>query len=334
MVATMADVAKKANVSISTVSYVLSGERSISEPVKLRVQKAIEELKYKPNRIAQSLVKKSTRIIGLFGIDTDGIGTNIFFHQLMAGILEVTAEKNYNLIVYPSQKKEEGEVYSSLNSLEPIDGAIIIHPKIANEYLNNFITRNTPFLLVGRPSNMPEQFNFIDNDNVSIGYTATRYLISKGYEKIMFVNGPADYTISVDRLEGYKMALEEFGIYFKENLVLNTRLSIEEAFEAVKNAWNCGCKVNAIFASSDLQTIGAINALNSLGLKVPKDVAVICGSETFMTSNYNPRVTGIDVNAKIIGINAAKHIIHLIEKELIKPSHRIVTFKINEREST
>ena len=333
--ATMKDVAQKANVSVSTVSYVLSGKRPISDSVKYRVAKAIEELKYKPNTVAQSLVMKSTRIIGLFGADMESISTNVFFHQLMSGILTVTEEKKYNLAIYPLRPSEEGESYASVDSLDQIDGAIIIQPKVTNEYLDNFISKGKPFLLVGRPSSMPDQLNFIDNDNVSIGYNAARYLIWKGYTDIVFLNGPSDFTISVDRLEGYKMALEEYRINYKPENVINTRYCIEEAFNAAMDIFNKkNNDINAVIASSDLQAIGTVNAIRNVGLKIPKDVAVFCCSETFLTSNYNPRITGIDINAKYMGVNAAKHIIRLIEKELIKPSHRIVTFALNEREST
>jgi len=330
----MKDVALKAGVSTATVSYVINGHKKVSDEVRKRVLKAIEELDYKPNRTAQNLARSTTKCIGLFGSDLATMKTHTFFYGLMAGILSVTTKNNYNLIVYPEQKNENLEPCITLDHGEPIDGAIIINPRVSKEYLKKIIEKNISFVLVGRPNEYAELINYVDNDNVAIAYNAAKYLISLGHTSILLLNGPENYTLSIDRLEGYKMVLEENGIPFKKEMVLNSEFNIADGGEAIKKAVLAGLKFKAVLTSSDTQAIGAINALTELGFKIPRDISIVCLGETFLTRSYNPRISGIDIMEYEIGRKAAEQVLSIIDKKLIKPSHTIIPFKLNVRDTT
>lgn len=330
---TMKDVAQKANVSVTTVSHVINKKGSISDEVRNNVLKIINELNFRPNKTAQSLARSSTRCIGLFASELQTFRMHIFLNELMTGILSVTSECFYNLIVYPEQKNEEGESCISLDHGEPIDGAIIINPRSDNKYLKNIIEKNIPFVLVGRPNELSHVINYVDVDNVAIGYNATKYLVSHNHTGILFLNGPEDYTISMDRLEGYKIALGESNIPFSMEMVVNSEFNIPSSVQVVKEAIQKGRAFTAIIANSDTQAIGAMNILYELNYIVPKDVSIICTGETLLTTNYHPKITGIDSNAVELGMRAANQLLDILNKKLIKPSHSIVPFTLNERET-
>ena len=332
--ATMRDVAQKANVSMSTVSYVINNKKNISEKVKEKVMKAIRELDYKPSKTAQSLARCSTKCIGLFVADIETIKTHIFFNELLAGILSVTSQRSFNVIVYPEQKNDKGEYCITLDHGEPIDGAIIINPRTANNYMEKIIEKDLSFVLIGRPDGIQDLINYVDTDNVAVGYNATKHLISCNHSKILFLNAPPNYTISIDRLEGYRIALKDYNIPFCEEMVVNSEFAITSSFEAVKQILQNNVKFTSIVANSDIHAIGAINALNEYNLKVPRDVSLICAGETFLTANYSPKITGIDINGYEIGVEAALQLLNILDKKLIKPSHNIIPFKINIRETT
>jgi DNA-binding LacI/PurR family transcriptional regulator len=329
---TIKDVAEKANVSISTVSYVLSGVRPIGQEVKQKVLDAVNELNYISKRINHKPVV-DTKYIGLFGCDIQNIGLNIFFHMAMSGILSVIYEKNYNLIVFPERRNDDEELYSILEKKQPVSGAIIIEPRINNDYLKHFVSKQIPYVLIGRPNGNAEKINYVDSDNVSIGYNSVKYLINHNHYRIVLINGPSDFTLSMDRLQGYKMALKDFNLPFFDELIINAKFSIEVAYTAVKNLLKNDIKFTAIIANNDLQAIGALKAIKEAGLSVPNDIALFCTSETYVTAYANPNLSGIDLNGVIVGENAANLMLSIIEKELIMPSHRIIPYTLNERES-
>ena len=332
--ATMKDVAEKAGVSMTTVSYVVNGSKNISDEVKERVHRVIRELNYKANKTAQNLARNNTRCIGLYGADLETLKTHLFFNELMSGILSVTTKSDYNLIIYPEQKNEDGEFCITMDHGEPIDGAIIINPRVTNDYLKRLIEKNIPFVLIGRPNEFQDQINYIDTDNVAVGYNITKPLLSLNHSKILLLNGPEKLTLTSDILEGYKIALTEYNANFSNDLLINAEFTSQAGFEAVKQKIADNLKFSAIIACSDTQAIGAVNALNTYGFKVPKDISLVCCSDTYLTASYNPQITAVNIKGVEIGAQAAAHLIDILEKRLIKPSHRIVSFDIHQRETT
>lgn len=331
--ATIKDVAKRAGVSFATVSYVLNGNRPISSEVSGRVLEAVRELNYRPHRTAQNLVRKKNDCIGLFGPDPDVGRNQSFFTELLAGIMQVASRRGYNLIVYPETRSADGELDIRLDGSKPIDGAIIINPRTSDEYLKGIVEDKAPFVLVGRPHDCTG-IHFTDNDNVACAYNATKHLVSLNHARMLFINGPADFSLSEDRLRGYRIALEEAGIALEDSLVAHTEFSIEAGRRAVQDALGKDMPFTAVVANSDLFAVGAINALLEADLRIPADVSVICIGETFMSANYNPRITGIDLKITDIAATAATQLIDVIEKRLMAVTHNIIPFVMNVRDTT
>jgi LacI family transcriptional regulator len=331
--ATMKDVAKRAGVSVSTVSYVINETKNISDAVRVQVLQAIDDLKYRPNKTAQNLARSKTRSIGLFTYELESMRGNLFLNDLVSGILSVISKRQYNLIVYGEGRDADGNVSISLNHGEPIDGAIIINPRAACTYLNPLIERQMSFVLIGRPDGIAEPVNYVDVDNVAIAYHATMELLEHNHSRILFLNGPTDYTISIDRLEGYRMALEAHHVAFREDLVKNSEFSIQSGFQRTSEAYANGSDVTGIIANSDTLAIGSVNALIEKGLRIPRDVSLVCAGESAFTTYFSPKITGIDLHPVEVAARAAQQILALFDRKLIKPSHSIVPFTMNRRES-
>ncbi len=326
--ATIKDVASAAGVSVSTVSYAFNGKRPISEEAKKRILKIAEELNYSGG---QGLYERKAKLIGLFGLNIDAMGYNTYVNQILMGILSVLQKTGYRVVFLPEGSRED-KMKSTDNSL-PLHGAIVIEPKRDEDYYGYFKEQKIPFVLIGRPGNNAVHVNYVDVDNVSLGYRSVKYFLDRKQNNILFINGPKNLTVCEDREKGYRLAFEEMGITEDFSRVINTDMSIQETFEVVTRLYEKEKPFSAIIGFSELQVIGALNALIMCGYSCPKDVSLFCCSETFISTNINPPITGMDSCASNIGVQAANLMLKLIRKELITASHISLPAILNERSS-
>lgn len=329
---TIKAVAEKAGVSTAAVSYALSGKRKISTEVTEKIRSAILELGYKPSITARNLASSKTWTIGLYTSPTRDIREDVFFNSLLAGILDELHLKKYQLHLYADYLNENPIDHPDLSMTQPIDGALIMNPRVNDIYLEHIKRQGIPVVVIGTPSD-PEQVFYVDVDIAAGAYTATNYLISKGHKKILFVDGPADYMQSLHHLQGSRMAFGESGIAWSENDVIHVDLAEDAAYGTLEGIGNRIADYTAFLAYHDVFTCGIMRFLKDRGLRVPADVAYVSMGNTLISRINTPALTSIDMAPYEMGLQAAKMLVDVVEKRRIQPSHTIIPARLVERDS-
>ncbi|MDA3812511.1 MAG: LacI family DNA-binding transcriptional regulator [Spirochaetaceae bacterium] len=330
---TIETVAKTVGVSSATVSYALSGKKKISREVTEKILKAVEELNYKPSITARNLASKKTWAIGLYASPTENIREDYFFNNLLAGILDLLHEKKYQINLYADYLDENNKDHPDLNMTQPIDGALIMNPRINDVYIQQIAQRNIPFVVIGTPEIRENAF-YVDADVTAGYYSATSFLIKKGHKKIILINGSSEYTQSRKRKEGYALAYLENGLQYDEKWIKNIHMLEEEGFQIIKEEIQRKSDFSAVITFNDTIAVGVLRALKEKNISVPSKVAVISTGNTMITRIHSPSITSLDLGSYEMGNKAAELLVDVIEKKRIQPSHVIMQTNLIEREST
>lgn len=329
---TIENVAERVGVSAATVSYALSGKKKISPEVKEKINQAIKDLDYRPSVTARNLASNRTWTIGMYASPTENIKEDYFFNNVLAGILDVLHEQNYHLMLYADyQEKDKCEPDFSLS--QPIDGALIMNPRIDDIYIKHVRERNIPYALIGTPEDSQESF-YVDSDITAGYYAAVNNLIQKGHKKIILMNGPAEYTQSTKRINGYKQAFADNGLKYDEKYVLNVPMLEEEGYSTFLKFIEKNKDATAVVTFNDTIAVGVLRALREKKINVPQKMAVISAGNTMITRIHNPSITSIDMNPYLIGVKVTEMLIDVIEKRRMQPSHEIIQTHLEERESS
>ncbi|MCG0276298.1 MAG: LacI family transcriptional regulator [Thermosediminibacteraceae bacterium] len=311
--ATIYDVAKRAKVSIATVSRVLNNSPLVSEKTRERVKKAIEELNYSPNVIASALTKKSTLTLGLLIPDI----ANPFFAELARGVEDASADFGFNIIIcntdYRSDKEAE---YIRLLKQKSIDGFIISTAYYNDENVINLIKSNTPVVILGRDIDGEDMVvDVVVSDNVNGGYIATKHLIDLGHKNIACLLGPPQVKVNLDREKGYLKAMEEAGLKVRPELIVFGDFKVEFGFKKAIELLSLEHRPTAFFAANDLTAIGVIKAARFMGLEVPRDISVVGYDNTMLAEIVDPPLTTVNQQMRKMGYMATEFLIKRIKGE-------------------
>ena len=323
MAVTINDIAKAANVAPSTVSRVIANSELISEETRVRVLKIMKEMDYHPNMIARSLVNQSTKIIGVLLPGTsEKVFQHPFFPEILRGITSQAAKCGYKILL--SNIASQSEEISAINELVNgciVEGLILMTSRINDDSIGQLVSKKFPFVMVGRPeSDWKNQFDWVDNNNVEAGYLLTKYFIKKERRNIAFIGVSQDYMVTLDRLAGYRKALEESKIAFDSRLVVDGKFMDGNGYEMVQELMSRRIPFDGIIAGDDFQAFAAINFLTHAGIHVPSDVAVAGFNNVPLSDYYMPSLTSVDVNACRLGETAFK-ILHERLGKRKSPSH-------------
>lgn len=330
---TIETVAQKVGVSAATVSYALSGKRKISQEVTEKILKAVEELDYRPSITARNLASKKTWSVGLYASPTQNIREDYFFNNILAGVLDVLHVRKYQIHLYADYLNENTKNHPDLNLTQPIDGALIMNPRINDVYINHIRQRNIPYVVIGTPNERDDSF-YVDADITAGYYAIVNYLIKKGHRKIILVNGNVEYTQSEKRRTGYSMAFHDNGLNFSDDWIINVPMLEEQGYRAFLRTIKEIPDFTAVVTFNDTIAVGVLRALKESNLHVPSRVAVVSAGNTMITRIHSPAITSLDMGAYEIGSKAADLLIDVIERKRIQPSHEIIQTHLVERESS
>ena len=335
MAVTIKDVAKLANVNPSTVSRVIADNPQISEKTKKIVRAAMEQLGYHPNYSARSLVNKSTNAIGIImPSSAEKAFQNPFFAEVLRGISNMAHKKQYSL--YMSTGETEKEIYDTVVKMVQgrlVDGIILLYSRVNDQISAYLRNRDFPFVVIGRPNNDKEGIVHIDNDNFGAAKEVTKYLIDNGHQKIGFIGGSLDFVVTIDRLNGYKKAMEEANIDINNDYIVHTEFHKEGGKEAIIGLMSLDTQPSALVVTDDLISFGVLSTLLEMGIKVPKDISVFSFNNIMMSEYSNPSLSSVDINIFQLGYRAVKSLVNLIlNKEEV--SRIIIPHKLIIRESS
>jgi len=322
MAATIYDVAKKAGVSIATVSRVINNSDAVSERTRQQVQQAIKELKYAPNMIASALTKKSTLTLGLLIPDI----SNPFFSELARGVEDASNDFGFNIIMCNTDYSLEKEAtYISLLKQKSVDGFIISTAYYNDENIIKLLKENVPLILLGRDIEDSKGYpiDVVGSNNVKGGYIATKHLIDLGHEKIACLLGPRQIKVNLERKIGYLKALEEAGLKAYDEIIIHGDFKLEFGYKKTIEIFKGPIKPTAFFAANDLTALGVIKAIKNLGLSVPDDISVIGYDNTILAEITDPPLTTINQQMRKMGYRATELLIKRIKDER-SPGEKIV----------
>lgn len=286
------DIANQLNVSKTTVSFILNGraeEKRISKELVERVLAFVKEVGYKPNSLAKSLRTGKSNIIGLMVEDI----SNPFFAAI-ARLIEDRAYLNGYKIIYCSTDNDTEKTQELIKMFRDrhVDGYIMAPPEGIAQDISELIKDGMPVVLFDR--HLPDvDTDYIEIDNEFSTYNATRHLLQKGYERVGFITFSSKQTQMKGRLQGYRDALKEKDLkpLVKEiDFNHNEELIIEPLYEFLKEHRH---EMDAVvFGTNHIGTCG-LKVINSLGIKVPTDLAVVSFDDYDVFKLYSPPVTAI-----------------------------------------
>lgn len=289
---TIKDIAKKANVSITTVSRVLNNKpEGVGAATRKRVRKIIKEHNYRPNITARSMITKQTATFGLIIPDI----RNPFFPELVRGVEDYSNRHQYNVFLCNTDGDTQREIeYLRLMKEKNVDGIIYTYSYTSMEkkVADLFLTNDIPAVLLDRGLD-DGKFSQVYIDNEKAGYIATKHLIEHSHRHIGCIIGPAQIQNSVARLEGYKRAMNDFDLMVDEAWIVSGEYQMEGGYKAAKQILKDE-SVTAIFAFNDLMAFGVYQAAMELKINIPKDLSVV----GFDNIKYNellvPKLTTIE----------------------------------------
>lgn len=328
--ATIKDVAKRAGVSYTTVSHVINETRFVSEDVVKRVNKAIRELKYRPNQVARCLRKQESKTIGVLS----SINVNPYFSETLTGIEKKAYVEGYNIIVCYSECNPEKEKENIEMLLDKGVDAVIIHSLLDEKRIPNLVNLEIPVLFLQHYIE-DSGMDAICTDDFMGGYLAAKHFIELGHTKIACVSAEGNDNFSYrQRIKGWEKALNENGIELNKDYIIETDFHTHAGYESFIKFAKMEVPPTAIFFYSDNLAIGGIRAAADINVAVPDQISVIGFDDLFMCQYTVPRLTTIYQPKFSLGEKAFARIFERIKDKELKPQKQLVEPKLIVREST
>lgn len=329
MSATIKDVAKKAGVGVGTVSRVLNEHPSVSDDIREKVWKVIEELNYKPNAIARSLKIKSTQTIGVIIPDI----SSVFYPEIVRGIEDIANEYKYNIILLNTDLSRDKEK-EALNILKEkkADGILFISNTVNEKLKKEFKKTDIPIVLISTEDDEGE-FYSVTIDNEKAAYEATNYLINLGHRKIAMLAGEKDDpNAGIPRINGFKRALMENNIEIQDSYILYGDYKFKSGFKNMLEILKLKDKPTAIFAASDTMAIAAASCAMQYGFNIPNDFSIIGFDGIELTEYFYPPITTVKQPRYEMGSIGTEMLIKLITRQKVDKKV-LLDYEIIERKS-
>ena len=320
--ATIHDIARELKIDPSTVSRALSNSSRVKQKTKDLVDEMAKKLGYQPNIMASNLRKNRSNTIGVI---VPRISRH-FFSSVIEGIDEIAYGKGYNLVICQSKDEimREKDLIKTLLANQ-VDGVLIsISMETQSvEHLIQLEEKGIPMVLFDRMHDDLKSSKVVIDD-CDASFQATKHLIKNGAKSIAHFAGPTDVSIYSGRLNGYRKALEKYGLKFKEELILTSRLMDEDGISCALELLNLPQLPDAIFVANDIAAIAAMKLLKSKGIRIPEDVAIVGFSNEPIASVMEPSLTTMDQPGFDIGKEATRLLIDYIEN----PDHKLNNQKV------
>ncbi|MDG9715202.1 LacI family DNA-binding transcriptional regulator [Streptomyces sp. DH24] len=305
--ATMADVARSAGVSVATVSHVLNGTRPVLPHTRQAVLDAVEELGYTPNTLARSLVTSRTRSIGL----AVSAISNPYFTEILQGVETSALEHGYGLLIADPHDDPRHELKAvRLLHERRVDG-MIVAPSAAPGDLVAYLRRHAvPTVLLDRALDSPGDdapaFDQVCADSAEPTARLVTHLAGLGHRRIGLVAGRPGLSTTRERIAGYRQGLAAAGLPYDERLLVHGDSESDGAERATAALLSLGARPTGLVTANNAMTLGALRALRDAGLSVPGDIALCCFDDFAWADLFRPRLTAIAQPSREIGARAVR----------------------------
>lgn len=306
---TLVDVAAKAGVSRATVSRVLNLYPHVRPEVRQRVLKAIRTLRYRPDRVAQSLARRETRTIGLIVADI----TNPFYAETAKAIVETARGRGYTVVLCNTENlpRLQAEQIDLLRQ-QRVDGIILGSVHLQDPPVEELVATGFPCVMYNRRLRSGAG-NYVVLDNVRGAEEVTRHFIALGHRRIAFLAGPRSFSTANERLAGYRRALRAAGIPWDPRLVRQGQFQAGLAFQAAVDLLKGSPRPTAVVAGNDLTALAVLDAATDLGLQVPGDLAVSGFDDTDIARHRTIQLTTVAQQKAEMGRLAVTYLLECIQ---------------------
>lgn len=311
--ATIKDVADYAGVSKTTVSRVLNNHPYVTADVRQRVQQAMLDLGYQPNRSARRLRANSSDILGLIIPDIQ----NPLFQAVVRGVEDLAYEQQMNVVLCNTDDIPEKQmVYLRVMQAERAAGVLVV-PTLPSdgEVLRPVQQAGTPIVLLDRDVDQFEA-DLVRTDNVRGAYAAVWHLTTLGYQRIAIIAGSQYLTPGHERLRGYKEALEKAALTLDPTLIREGNFRVESGYTLTRELLAAAEPPDAIFVSNNLMTLGALRALHELSIRIPEDVALVGFDDMPWAGDLYPPLTTVAQP----GYELGKTAVELLLRRIAQPA--------------
>jgi LacI family transcriptional regulator len=328
---TLEEIAELAGVSRSTVSRVINDRPNVRDQVRERVQQVIHDTGYQPHAAARSLVTRRTQIIAV--VIPEAVTTlfkDPFFALLLFGVTETCNAHKYHLMLSLfNGPVDQEELYRRVVGGGHLDGVLVASAHLNDSLFSKLLQDAVPFVVVGRHPD--ERINWIDVDNVGGARMAVEHLIRLGHTRIATITGPLSMAHAVDRLAGYRHALEAHQLAVDERLIVEGDYTEPSGSLGAQRLLSAA--PTAIFVASDVMAVGALKALREAGLRVPQDVALVGFDDVPIAAAIEPALTTVHQPIEHLGSMAVDLLLNLLAnppqgqapaQRIVLPTHLLV----------
>ena len=308
--ATIADVARAANVSSMTVSRVVNNKGATSPATRRRVEAAIAAVGYRPNRLARALIQRKTQTLGLVVPDI----ANPFFADIVRGAEDEAWERGYTLLLGSTVEQAERE-RRFLAGLEErhVDGLLLCSSRLPDAQLADFIAAQPATLLVNRV--LPGSGALtLQTDDADGARQAVTHLLSRGYRRIGLLAGPEGSQSGRLRLQGYRETLEGAGLEVKSSYIRSCTPDERGGYEVGLALLHAAPELEALFCYNDLVALGVLQACRELGRAVPNDLALVGCDDIRLASLVHPALTTLRIDRVKLGRLAVQKVLGRLER--------------------
>lgn len=305
---TQKEIARKAKVSVMTVSRVINNEKYVDDKVRKRIWSIIKSSNYSMNVMARGLRTNKVNALGIILRSGINVFAVPYFSDLLRGFEQVCIENGYDILLGTSEYRDFQ--FQRLAAQRKAAAYMIIAP--STEEIRGFEQMGKPtcpYLMV----NSRGKFNYLDTDNSSDVKKILLAMIKKGYKKIGFIKGPELNSNAEERFQAFSQALEEAGMTLRKEFVWEGLFDRESGEKAALSVVAMEEKPDAVFAANDLMAIGFIQTLRKCGVRIPQDIAV-AGYDNIQDSlHLQPPLTTIDPQTYLLGEKAAKYLLEMVK---------------------
>ncbi|MCX7840791.1 MAG: LacI family transcriptional regulator [Anaerolineae bacterium] len=317
---TSQDVAKRAGVSIATVSRVLNNSPHVRPAVRRKVLRAIQALRYQPNRTAQRLRARQSKVLGLIISDIQ----NPFFTSVVRGIEDVAYHNGYSLVLCNSDEDPDKEkLYVDVMRAEAVAGVIIASASEAQPHIDDLLKARIPVVALDRRIK-DRRVDSVLTTNVQGAYEAVEHLIQQGHRHIGFIGLPLTRTTGRERFEGYQRALRQHRIPVRRTYVRIADAKQQGGYTATLDLLTKQPRLTALFAANNLTTLGALAAIRERGLRIPDDISIVGFDDMPWATLLDPPLTAVAQPTYELGQQAAQ----LLLARLKEPTQRVVHLQL------
>lgn len=309
----MRDVARLAGLSVATVSAVINGKETVSAASMRRVESAMKALDYHPDQVARSLRVGRTNVIGMIVPDI----SNPFFAEIMRSVEESSEKRGFSVIVCDSNE-DSGRERRHLSTLysRRVDG-VLLASSVSYAAQDRLTLRRFPIVFIDAvPAGV--KYGAVLVDNVEGARTATRYLIDLGHRRIAIITGRLDRSVALDRMEGYRNAMQEAGLLIPDEYIRLGDFHVESGHKWGLELMRLPEPPTAIFACNNAMTLGLLRALADLGVHCPAQVSVVGFDDVDWATSFTPRLTCVAQPTSEIGKMATEMLleqVHTVDAE-------------------